>query len=70
MSDDLITIETPEHIHVQYELAGIGSRALAAIVDFLLQGLIVTLVVVGLTWLAASLNWRGGFGLTMAVVRC
>jgi uncharacterized RDD family membrane protein YckC len=35
-----ITIVTPENVEITYELAGIGSRALAAIVDTLVHGLV------------------------------
>ncbi|MHB0913116.1 MAG: RDD family protein [Armatimonadota bacterium] len=41
-----ITILTPEHVELKFELAGIGSRFIALLIDTLLQGLI--LIVLGL----------------------
>ncbi|MEI6502686.1 MAG: RDD family protein [Armatimonadota bacterium] len=67
MSEDLITVETPEHIQVQYELAGIGSRALAGLVDALAQGLIAAVVVGSLLWVGAKLHWQDAFGVAAAV---
>lgn len=45
-----ITIVTPEHVELTFELAGLGSRFLAAFVDTLLQGLTTLLLTLGL-WL-------------------
>ncbi|MBC8161361.1 MAG: RDD family protein [Roseiflexaceae bacterium] len=42
--DDLYTIDTPENIEFAYDIAGIGSRFLAAIVDTLLIALAEVLV--------------------------
>jgi uncharacterized RDD family membrane protein YckC len=49
--DDRYTIDTPENIEFAYDVAGIGSRFLAAIVDTLLIGVaeIVVFIIVGLT---------------------
>ncbi|MCE5237445.1 RDD family protein [bacterium] len=68
MSDDQVTIETPEHIEVQYELAGIGSRALAGIFDFLLQGTLTVLVVWGLIWLGLVLKLQDMLGVVGAII--
>ena len=68
MSDDQVTIETPEHIEVQYELAGIGSRALAGIFDFVLQGTLTVLVVWGLIWLGLVLKLPDILGVVGAIV--
>lgn len=68
MSDDLLTIETPEHIQVQYELAGIGSRALAGLLDTLVQGLITTIVVLGLLWLGSVFHWQDAMGIAMGII--
>jgi uncharacterized RDD family membrane protein YckC len=43
-ADDAIAIETPELVEVTYTLAGVGSRAVAALVDLLLAGLILVAV--------------------------
>ena len=58
--DDRYTIDTPENIEFAYDVAGIGSRFLAAIVDTLLIGLaeVVVLIVLGLV--ISSLDLSGG----------
>ena len=68
MTEDLITIETPEHIQVQYELAGIGSRALAGLLDFMLQGLITAAIVISLAWLNSMLHWADAQGIVGAII--
>ena len=68
MTEDLITIETPEHIQVHYELAGIGSRALAGLLDALLQGLITAIVVMSLVWLSSRLHWADAMGVIAAIL--
>jgi len=46
---DLVRIETPEHVVFEYELAGPGSRVIAALIDLLLIGLcLVVLFVIAL----------------------
>jgi uncharacterized RDD family membrane protein YckC len=54
--DDRYTIDTPENIEFAYDIAGIGSRFLAAIVDTLIIGVaeVVVFIVVGLA--ASSLG--------------
>jgi len=56
-SDDLV-ISTPERVAFQYEIAGIGSRFLAQVVD----SLIITVILIGITILAASLGGISGSG--------
>jgi uncharacterized RDD family membrane protein YckC len=56
-SDDLI-ISTPERVAFQYEIAGIGSRFLAQIVDTL----VITVILIAITILAASLGGIFGSG--------
>ncbi len=63
-----ITITTPENVRIDYELAGIASRAGAAIVDLLLQCLVIALALLiryilqvydkwpGATWANAALG--------------
>jgi uncharacterized RDD family membrane protein YckC len=48
-----ITIVTPENVEIRYELAGIGSRSLAAIVDILIQVLVLVILVYIFTSLGA-----------------
>ena len=53
-----LEVETPEHVVLDLEIAGIGSRALAAVVDMMI------LVGAGMATLIA-LGLLGGFGLTL-----
>ena len=59
--DDRYTIDTPENIEFAYDIAGIGSRFLAAIVDTLLIGVaeIVIILLVALTMSALDLSSTG-----------
>lgn len=68
MTDDHVLIETPEHIEVDYELAGLGSRALAGILDTVIQGLLTALVVAGLGWLGDRYNIEAALGIMYAVI--
>jgi uncharacterized RDD family membrane protein YckC len=56
-SDDLV-ISTPERVAFQYEIAGIGSRFLAQIID----SLIITVILIAITVLAAALGGVFGSG--------
>jgi len=47
-----VSIETPEHVSISYELAGPGSRLIAALLDHLL----ILLIVVAILLLCAALN--------------
>ena len=49
-----VTIVTPENIRIEYELAGLGSRAGAALFDVLLQGL--GLAFIGIIFLVMHIN--------------
>jgi uncharacterized RDD family membrane protein YckC len=42
---DRLVIETPEHVQFSYELAGLGSRFVALLVDMLLQGAVLALLI-------------------------
>ena len=42
-----LEVETPEHVLLDYELAGVGSRVLAAVADWLLISVAFTAVVLG-----------------------
>jgi len=48
MHTEQVTLETPEHIKLHFELAGVGSRFLAAALDSLLQALIILALAFGL----------------------
>lgn len=52
--DDRYTIDTPENIEFAYEIAGIGSRFLAAIVDTLLIGIAEVVIVLLISLILAS----------------
>jgi uncharacterized RDD family membrane protein YckC len=56
-SDDLV-ISTPERVAFQYEIAGIGSRFLAQIID----SLIISVILIAITILAAALGGVFGSG--------
>jgi uncharacterized membrane protein SpoIIM required for sporulation/uncharacterized RDD family membrane protein YckC len=53
-----LEVETPEHVVLDLEIAGIGSRALAALVDMLI-------LVGGVLAAVIALGLLGGFGLTL-----
>ena len=44
MADEILTIETPEHVELQFALASIGNRFLACAIDHLLQVLAIIAV--------------------------
>jgi hypothetical protein len=56
--DDRYTIDTPENIEFAYDIAGIGSRFLAAMIDMLLIGIaeVIIILIVGLTSSAIGLR--------------
>ena len=54
--EDRVSIETPEHVQVSYELAGIGSRGLACIMDTLIQVAVVITIIIALMWLSMWLS--------------
>src|SRR5216110_994349 len=55
-------VETPEHVDVQFELAGVGSRVAAGLLDLLLQtvGMLVVSIIGGIA--AGDLFSRGVAG--------
>ncbi|QEK12676.1 RDD family protein [Crassaminicella thermophila] len=44
----MVSITTPENIEVKYRLAGIGSRMVAAFLDYLIQGVIYLVILISL----------------------
>src|SRR5438445_12643063 len=50
------TVLTPERVSLQYDIAGIGSRGAAALVDTALQALSLTVVLIGLAAAFAALD--------------
>jgi uncharacterized RDD family membrane protein YckC len=67
--DDRYTIDTPENIEFAYDIAGIGSRFLAAIIDTLLIGLaeVVVILIVSLTVSAIGLRANAAGSLLAAL---
>jgi len=67
--DDRYTIDTPENIEFAYDIAGIGSRFLAAIIDTLLiiVAQIIVFLVVGLTIAATGIRANAAGSLLLAL---
>jgi uncharacterized RDD family membrane protein YckC len=77
LDERLYTIETPEQIDVAYDVAGIGSRFLAALIDHLILAVILSLSCAGLSIAASQLDigFDGGiilglFGLGIYLSLC
>lgn len=51
---DQLNIETPELVSLEFSVSGLGSRSIACIVDYLIQGVAFTLFVLLLALLAAA----------------
>jgi uncharacterized RDD family membrane protein YckC len=67
--DDRYTIDTPENIEFAYDIAGIGSRFLAAIIDTLIIGLaeIVIFILLGLALSSLGLRSNAAGSLLAAL---
>jgi uncharacterized RDD family membrane protein YckC len=52
--DTRFEVEAPEHITIEYDLAGLGSRFVALVLDLLIQSLAIMLLVLA-AWLATAL---------------
>src|SRR6266545_6413024 len=52
-------VETPEHVDVQFELAGVGSRLAAGLLDLLLLGLTLLALWLGATAIIGDLLPKG-----------
>jgi len=59
--DEQLTISTPEQVAFHYEMAGIGSRSMAALIDYLIIGVAMLLV-----YCAASTLLGVGLGATFS----
>src|SRR5437016_2743553 len=53
-----IQIITPENIEISYELAGIGSRFIAVLVDHLIQLTLIVLILLGVSYFSAGFVGR------------
>src|SRR5919201_2694676 len=56
------SVLTPERVSLQYDIAGIGSRGAAAIVDTLIQAVTLTVLFIALTAAAAVASSLPGVG--------
>jgi uncharacterized RDD family membrane protein YckC len=56
------TVLTPERVSLQYDIAGIGSRGAAAVVDTAIQGITLTVLLIGLTAGVAASTLAGAPG--------
>ncbi|MGC8861271.1 MAG: RDD family protein [Armatimonadota bacterium] len=54
-----ITITTPENVAIEYELAGLGTRGGAAVLDLAIQGVLVSAVAATRFFLAPRGQWPG-----------
>ncbi len=52
--DRSLNVHTPESIAFSYDLAGLGSRFLAVVVDFVIQLAILTAILLGISWAASG----------------
>ncbi len=63
-----LAIETPEHVALELELAGPGSRVAAALCDAAILIILLTLLFIGSGTLAANVAAQRGWGTLMAVL--
>src|SRR5688572_25913360 len=61
-------VVTPERVSLQYDIAGIGSRGAAILVDLMLQSLISLVLYIALIGIALALTVFGGLGETAAFI--
>jgi uncharacterized RDD family membrane protein YckC len=66
--EDLVRIETPEHVVFEYELAGMGSRVLAASLDLLIVATLLAILLLVTLVVAGGLGELSGFWLAGALV--
>ena len=60
-----LEVETPEHVVIDYELAGLGSRSLAAVVD---HGILALLVIAVVLVSGSLARWLGSLSFVMMIV--
>ena len=66
----LFKILTPENVNVEFELAGLGSRTLAAIVDSLVQGALLLVVIISMLLAGVNfeeLDWYGSLVIALGI---
>ena len=66
---DKLTIDTPEQVHLEFALAGVGSRFMATLLDSIIQGLlyIAIFVAVGLIASAPLARLTGRWAVALAI---
>jgi uncharacterized RDD family membrane protein YckC len=67
MASSDYNVLTPERVSLEYDIAGVGSRGAAAILDTLIQAVSLTVVVLGLS--AAAAVASSSFGLSVSLGR-
>lgn len=61
MLDDRITVDTPEGVRLELTLAGLGTRIIAAMLDALIQGILLAVVLFGLIAVGSDIGGDVGF---------
>lgn len=64
---DKITIETPEHIELEYELAGLGSRFVGIFIDSIIQSIMIAILVIILLLTEPNIFEKGPIGLFSSI---
>ncbi len=54
-----LEVETPEHVVLDYEVAGLGSRAFAALLDLLILAAWMVAILLLVSWLLPGSGWTG-----------
>lgn len=59
-----VTLQTPESVELEFTLAGIGNRAYALLIDYVVSGLLITVFIIAWTYFSIQLysiieNWLG-----------
>ena len=61
--EDVITVSTPEGIELELTLAGVGSRFISALIDFIIEGTLIIVLAVSLFQLASTPTAAAGTAL-------
>jgi uncharacterized RDD family membrane protein YckC len=59
-SDEAMAVRTPEHVQLNFVLAGPGTRFLALLTDLVIQWLLFLGIILGLSGLVWALRWTPG----------
>jgi uncharacterized RDD family membrane protein YckC len=68
LEGDQVRIETPEHVVFQYELAGLGSRIIAGLIDLMLIGLALLALLLIVIAFAGGLQGLGTWAIALGAV--